>query len=66
MDIRVVAGYAELTVRRRQIGHDREDLQLAEWFSGRPLGPAEDEIRSRIAMGEHLHHLRVFPIMERC
>ena len=65
MDIRVAAGYAELTVRRRQIGHDREDLQLAEWFSGRPLGPAEDEIRSRIAMGEHLHHLR-FRIMERC
>ncbi len=41
---RVAAGYAELTVRRRQAGGDREDLQLAEWFSGRPMNPGDDEV----------------------
>jgi ATP-dependent exoDNAse (exonuclease V), alpha subunit - helicase superfamily I member len=45
---RVGKGYAELTVRRRQLGQVREDLQLAEWFSGRPLGPGEDEILNKI------------------
>lgn len=41
---RVGPGYAELTVRRRQIGGERADLQLAEWFSGRPLNPGDDEV----------------------
>lgn len=41
---RVGPGYAELTVRRRQKGEVRNDLLLAEWFSGRPLGAAADEI----------------------
>jgi ATP-dependent exoDNAse (exonuclease V) alpha subunit len=36
--------YAELTVRRRQGGREREDLQLASWFSGEPLEPGEDDI----------------------
>ena len=35
---RIGQGYAELTVRRRQAGQIREDLQLAEWFSGAPIG----------------------------
>ena len=41
---RVGRGYAELTVRRRQEGEVREDLQLADWFSGQNLNPGEDEI----------------------
>ncbi|MEQ1871771.1 MAG: AAA family ATPase, partial [Vicinamibacterales bacterium] len=41
---RVGAGYAELTIRRRQAGEDREDLQLAEWFSGSPIAPGEDDV----------------------
>jgi ATP-dependent exoDNAse (exonuclease V) alpha subunit len=36
--------YGELTVRRRQAGKARDDLQLAEWFSGAPLEPGEDEV----------------------
>lgn len=51
---RVSKGYAELTVRRRQLGQVREDLQLAEWFSGRPLGPGEDEILSKILMQDEI------------
>lgn len=39
--------YAELTVRRRQTGKVREDIQLAEWFSGLPLEPGEDEVFNR-------------------
>lgn len=43
---RVGPGYAELTVRRRHIGEVREDIQLADWFSGQALGAGEDEILS--------------------
>ncbi|WP_161564008.1 AAA family ATPase [Cupriavidus lacunae] len=44
-------GYAELTIQRRhkQSGEQDSypvDLQLANWFSGRPLAPGEDEIWS--------------------
>lgn len=45
---RVGPGYAELTVRRRQAGQEREDLQLAEWFSGSPIAPGEDEVFDRV------------------
>ncbi len=41
-------GYAELTIRRRQVGTNRDDLLLAEWFSGRPLDPGADEIWDQI------------------
>jgi hypothetical protein len=41
---RVAPGYAELTIRRRQAGEEREDLQLAEWFSGAPIAPGEDDV----------------------
>jgi ATP-dependent exoDNAse (exonuclease V) alpha subunit len=41
---RVSVGYAELTVRRRQTGAIREDLRLADWFSGQSLEATEDEI----------------------
>ena len=45
---RVGAGYAELTIRRRQAGEDREDLQLAEWFSGSPIAPGEDDVFDKV------------------
>ena len=43
-------GYAELTVHRRQGGSVREDIQLAEWFSGAPMSPGEDEVIERILL----------------
>lgn len=46
---RVAQGYAELTIRRRQTGAERADLRLAEWFSGRPLAPGEDDVLESIA-----------------
>jgi hypothetical protein len=55
---RVGSGYAELTIQRRAPGEIREDLQLAEWFSGRPLGPGEDEILSRSLLQDKIGHLR--------
>lgn len=55
---RVGTGYAELTVRRRQSGEDREDLQLAEWFSGNTLGPGEDEIFHSIMKAGSTEHLQ--------
>ena len=48
---RVGQGYAELTVRRRQVGQYREDLLLADWFSGRPVDPGADEIWTKIGEG---------------
>ncbi|MFO1461564.1 MAG: AAA family ATPase, partial [Verrucomicrobiota bacterium] len=45
---RVGQGYAELTIRRRQTGTERADLRLAEWFSGRPLPPGEDDVLESI------------------
>lgn len=53
---RVSSGYAELTIRRRQAGEEREDLQLAEWFSGSPIAPGEDEVFDRVVtIGESKH-----------
>lgn len=43
---RVSAGYAELTIERRQIGGDRPDLRLARWFSASPPSAGEDDIFS--------------------
>ena len=56
---RVATGYAELTVRRRQQGNERDDLLLAEWFSGRPLDPGADEIWYRLTKGETSEQLRI-------
>jgi ATP-dependent exoDNAse (exonuclease V) alpha subunit len=56
---RIGLGYAELTIRRRQVGKDREDLRLAEWFSGRPLSPGEDEIFDFIVRGSPSDYLRL-------
>ncbi len=49
---RVAPNYAELTVSRRQKGTEsRDDLVLAQWFSGRALAPGADEIWERLAAG---------------
>ncbi|NVO05249.1 MAG: AAA family ATPase [Rhodoferax sp.] len=50
---KVARGYAELTIQRRhKISGEKAsfpvDLQLANWFSGRPLPPGEDEIWSML------------------
>jgi hypothetical protein len=54
---RVGPGYAELTIRRRQCGADREDLQLAERFSGSPIAPGEDDVFDKVlrdGVGKHV------------
>ena len=58
---RVAGGYTELTVGSRQKGKDRQDLELAELFSGRPTGPAGDEIISKLVEGNCGEHLRICP-----
>lgn len=55
---RVGAGYAELTIRRRQAGEDREDLQLAEWFSGSPIAPGEDDVFDKVVRTGQSRHVR--------
>ncbi len=55
---RVGPGYAELTVRRRQGGQEREDLQLAAWFSGEALAPGEDDIFDRVVVAGKSEHVR--------
>ena len=58
---KVGPGYAELTIRRRQIGEEREDLRLAEWFSGLPLAPGEDDVFDKVARPSaagHIHFVR--------
>jgi hypothetical protein len=55
---RVGPGYAELTIRRRQGGADREDLQLAEWFSGSPIAPGEDDVFDKVVRVGESNHVR--------
>ncbi len=55
---RVGPGYAELTIRRRQAGVDREDLQLAEWFSGAPIAPGEDDVLYKVVHTGQSPHVR--------
>ena len=57
----VAPGYAELTIGSRQKGAQRQDLELAELFSGRPTGPGGDEIISKLTEGNCGPHLRVCP-----
>ncbi|MBX7132300.1 MAG: AAA family ATPase [Fimbriimonadaceae bacterium] len=55
---RVGPGYAELTIRRRQSGEDREDLQLAEWFSGAPIAAGEDDVFDKVVRSGQSKHVR--------
>jgi hypothetical protein len=59
MPIRVGACYCELTVKMRQGGSNREDLQLAEWFSGNPIPPGEDDVFARLTEDYDSKYLRV-------
>lgn len=56
---RVGKGYAELTIKRRQGGSKREDLQLAEWFGGETLEPGADSIINKIFVEPNSKYLRV-------
>jgi len=61
---RVGPGYAELTIRRRQVGgagEEREDLQLAEWFSGSPIAPGEDDVFDKVIATGKSKHVRFVP-----
>lgn len=58
---RVGPCYAELTIRRRQAGEEREDLQLAEWFSGSPIAPGEDEVFDKVVAAGQSKHVRFVP-----
>jgi len=42
----------------RQVGQDREDLQLAEWFSGAPLAPGEDDVFDKVVGAGASPHVR--------
>ena len=55
---RVGPSYAELTVRRRQAGEEREDLQLAEWFSGSPIAAGEDDVFDKVVSAGQSTHVR--------
>ena len=54
---RVGPGYAELTVRYRQAGENREDLRLAEWFSGSPVAAGEDDVFDKVMSNDE--HRRI-------
>jgi ATP-dependent exoDNAse (exonuclease V) alpha subunit len=56
---RVGRGYAELTIKRRQGGSKREDLQLAEWFSGEAMEPGADSIFNHILKNPNSKYLRM-------
>lgn len=59
LPIKVSKCYAELSINKRQTGGDREDLQLAEWFSGRSLCPGEDEVLTHIIASDSTVHIRM-------
>lgn len=56
---RISNGYAELTIKRRQGGSQREDLQLAEWFSGEALEPGADSVINQIITTPNSQYLRM-------
>jgi len=56
---RIAKGYAELTIKRRQGGGKREDLQLAEWFSGETLEPGADSIINHLITNRNSTYLRI-------
>ena len=51
--------FAELTIRRRQVGSQRMDLLFANWFSGNPIPPGEDVIFERILTQDKLENIRL-------
>lgn len=55
---KVGTGYAELAVRMRQGGSNREDMQLAEWFSGNQLEVSADQIINDVLTNKKSKFLR--------
>ncbi len=58
---RVGAGFAELTVPRRQGAGERDDLQLAGWFGGAATAPGEDQVFEILAgkrKSDHIHFVQ--------
>lgn len=53
---RTAPGWAELTVRRRQSGARRDDLMLADWFSGGD--PSGEGVWERLRRGDAMDTLR--------
>lgn len=51
--------YAELTIRRRQRGKEREDLLFANWFTGNPIPPGEDSIFDKVVQNNDLSTIRM-------
>nr|WP_030500194.1 AAA family ATPase [Micromonospora purpureochromogenes] len=58
---RVVRGYAELTVLRRQSGQVRDDLMLAGWFAGDEIPEGFDEVWHRLRKGAEMKTLAARP-----
>jgi len=56
---KVAPGYAELTIRRRQGGASREDLQLAEWFGGGTMEPAAESVFKLLISKKASENIRV-------
>ena len=52
-------GYAELTMNHRQRETGREDMLLADWFSGRPLDAGSDEIWNGLTRGYRSRYLKL-------
>lgn len=51
--------YTELTISCRHAGQNRDDLQLAEWFSGKDMAPGNDDVFSRISSAGASDYVRV-------
>ena len=56
---KITTGYAELTIKRRQGGANREDLQLAEWFGDGEMEPGADSVLNKIISEPDGKYLRV-------
>lgn len=56
---KIANGYAELEMICRQDGSNRENLQLAKWFSGGSLEPAAESVFKVISGIEKSQYLRV-------
>jgi hypothetical protein len=55
---RCAPSYAELTIPRRQIGQERDDLVLASWFADGELAPDADLVWDRLRIDEPMETLR--------
>lgn len=54
---RVAPCYAQLTVRHRQVGADRQDHRFAEWFGGSPMAASDDDVFDSVLGGEESPHI---------